>query len=99
MAIFSAATNVPGDFDSDGDVDGADFVIWQTNFPKPDGANLSMGDADGDFDVDGADFVIWQSHFPTSPLPGSSPVPEPGGILLVAIGGFLVVRGNRIRSK
>jgi hypothetical protein len=22
-----------GDFDSDGDVDGADFVVWQTNFP------------------------------------------------------------------
>jgi hypothetical protein len=89
MAIFSAATTVPGDFDSDGDVDGADFVAWQTNFPKPDGADLSMGDADGDFDVDGADFVVWQTHFPTSPLPGSSPVPEPSSFAIL-LSAFLV---------
>jgi autotransporter-associated beta strand protein len=72
----------PGDFDGDGDVDGADFVAWQTNFPTSTGATLAQGDADGDGDVDGADFVVWQTNFPFTPGPGQSPVPEPSGIVL-----------------
>jgi hypothetical protein len=76
----------PGDFDSDGDVDGADFVAWQTNFPKASGATLAQGDADGDGDVDGADFVVWQTNFPYTPGSGDSPVPEPQAALLALIG-------------
>jgi autotransporter-associated beta strand protein len=72
----------PGDFDSDGDVDGADFVAWQTHFPTPSGATLADGDADGDGDVDGADFVVWQTNFPFSPGPATSPVPEPNAWIL-----------------
>ncbi|MCC7083591.1 MAG: hypothetical protein IT427_01130, partial [Pirellulales bacterium] len=41
------AALVPGDFDSDGDVDGADFVAWQTHFPTASGATLADGDSDG----------------------------------------------------
>jgi hypothetical protein len=74
----------PGDFDGDGDVDGADFVAWQTNFPKESGAVLNQGDADGDGDVDGADFVVWQTNFPFTPSGGASPVPEPSGVILLA---------------
>jgi hypothetical protein len=79
---------VPGDFDSDGDVDGADFVAWQTNFPKASGAVLAEGDADADGDVDGADFVVWQTNFPFTPGGGAAPVPEPaaGWLVLAALG-------------
>ncbi|MCC7086779.1 MAG: right-handed parallel beta-helix repeat-containing protein [Pirellulales bacterium] len=62
----------PGDFDGDSDVDGADFVIWQTHFPMANGAMPTDGDGDCDGDVDGADFVIWQTHFPTAPGPGAA---------------------------
>jgi hypothetical protein len=75
----------PGDFDGDGDVDGADFVAWQTNFPKASGATLANGDADGDGDVDGADFVVWQTNFPYPPG-GVAPVPEPQAFILAACG-------------
>jgi hypothetical protein len=68
---------IAGDFDGDGDVDGADFVAWQTHFPMASGATLSDGDADGDGDVDGADFVVWQTNFPTGPDSAVAPVPEP----------------------
>jgi autotransporter-associated beta strand protein len=85
--IALVASLRPGDFDSDGDVDGADFVAWQTNFPKATGATLAQGDADGDGDVDGADFVVWQTNFPFTPGPGASPVPEPG-LLVFAITAF-----------
>jgi hypothetical protein len=71
LTIADNDTTLPGDFDSDGDVDGADFVAWQTHFPMATGATLATGDADGDGDVDGADFVAWQTHFPTSPTPGT----------------------------
>jgi hypothetical protein len=73
----------PGDFDLDGDVDGADFVVWQTHFPLATGATYSQGDADADNDVDGADFIIWQTNFPY-PL-GPAAVPEPATIALMLL--------------
>jgi hypothetical protein len=103
MAIYEAIPTVtppqPGDFDGDGDVDGADFVAWQTNFPKAADATLSEGDADGDGDVDGADFVVWQTNFPFTPSPGASPVPEPAAALLAAFAIPALIRYARVRRK
>jgi hypothetical protein len=94
----STLTLHAGDFDGDGDVDGADFVAWQTNFPKPTGAVLSEGDADGDGDVDGADFVVWQTNFPFTPSPGTSPVPEPAAGILSLIAACCLVAMRCRRS-
>jgi hypothetical protein len=69
--LVSSPVVVPGDFDFDNDVDGADFVAWQTHFPTAAGATRSMGDADSDGDVDGADFVVWQTNFPTAANTGA----------------------------
>jgi hypothetical protein len=77
---------VLGDFDGDRDVDGADFIVWQTNYPTLNGATLLQGDADGDADVDGADFAAWQSGFPTAPAAGVIPIPEPVNFLLMITG-------------
>lgn len=79
-----------GDFDFDGDVDGADFVAWQTNYPTTSGATLEDSDANGDGKIDGADFAAWQAGFPNGsppggPTPGSSPVAEPSTILLALL--------------
>jgi hypothetical protein len=94
--LFSPA-RLPGDFDSDGDVDGADFVAWQSHFPTASGATLTDGDADRDGDVDGADFVVWQTHFPSPPGPGASLIPEPASMFLAAIAAFgLMLFGRRL---
>jgi hypothetical protein len=97
LTFTASSTAQPGDFDGDGDVDGADFVAWQTNFPKATGATLAQGDADGDGDVDGADFVVWQTNFPFTPGPGASPVPEPTAIVLGVCSaiGLLVLRRRK----
>jgi hypothetical protein len=61
---------VSGDFDADGDVDGDDFLVWQSNFNDP---SPLGGDGDGDGDVDGNDFLIWQANFGSTlpdPIPG-----------------------------
>jgi autotransporter-associated beta strand protein len=58
LVLFSV---VPGDFDSNGTVDGDDFAAWQMNFPTASNATQAMGDGDGDGDVDGADFGVWQT--------------------------------------
>ena len=51
-----------GDFNSDGVVDSADFLVWrrQTGATVP---NFSGADGDGDGDVDQADFTIWRLNF------------------------------------
>jgi hypothetical protein len=100
LKVDSIQTAQAGDFDGDGDVDGADFVSWQTNFPTASGATLAQGDADGDGDVDGADFVVWQTNFPFTPGPGASPVPEPSALLLAAMTGIgLAALRCRRRSR
>jgi hypothetical protein len=67
------------DFDTDSDVDGDDFLIWQTGFGTPCGASLLDGDADGDADVDGDDFLIWQSQFGSGSMAGAAAAfPGPG---------------------
>jgi hypothetical protein len=114
MTFFEGANNVeeyiddvvlqtvahPGDFDSDGDVDGADFVAWQTHFPTATGATLADGDADADGDVDGADFVVWQTNFPFTPGSGVTSIPEPESLLLagnISIFGAILLVRRRIR--
>jgi hypothetical protein len=82
---------LPGDFDGDGDVDGADFVAWQTNYPLNNGATKQQGDSDDDGDVDGVDFAAWQNGFPTSPSPGTTVVPEPATIVPFILGGIVVL--------
>jgi hypothetical protein len=54
----------PADFDSDGDVDGSDFLRWQRGVGASGStANRANGDADLDFDVDGVDLAFWRSSF------------------------------------
>jgi len=49
-----AYIKTPGDFDGDGDVDGADFLMWQEGYAK------------GEYD--GLDFLTFQVAYPKAPL-------------------------------
>jgi len=57
----------PADFDADGDVDMADFMVFQDCFNGPNRApaqaSCGAADADGDADVDVADFLKFQDCF------------------------------------
>jgi hypothetical protein len=53
----------PGDFNGDGKVDGVDFLIWQSHYPRSSGGTPDGGDANGDGKVDGVDFLVWQTNY------------------------------------
>jgi hypothetical protein len=88
-----------GDFDSDGDVDGADFITWQTHYPLTQGAMSANGDANGDGDVDGADFAAWSANFPATPSPSFGLVPEPQSLVSMAVGGFVLTAFSACRYE
>jgi hypothetical protein len=54
---------LPGDANSDGKVDGIDFVIWLSNYNKTVTNGSSHGDFNNDGKVDGIDYAIWLSHY------------------------------------
>jgi hypothetical protein len=67
------STGTPGDFDSDGDVDGRDFLVWQRGgSPAP---------------LSSTDLAAWQNNYGTGGLAAVAAIPEPATwSLLLAIG-------------
>jgi hypothetical protein len=75
-----------GDFNNDGKVDGADYVIWRKTLGST--TNL-QADANGSLNIDAADYIHWRDNFGAPPGSGSGllgAVPEPGTTMLMLIG-------------
>jgi len=87
----------PGDFDNDGDADGADFLKWQ----RARGSADPMVDANVDGIVDGLDLAIWASSFGAKASGMSTAVPEPAGWALALLGplAMVLVRQRKLRGK
>jgi hypothetical protein len=72
---------LPGDFNRDGEVDAADYLVWRNSLGKvvPSG---TQADGNGDSTVDARDYRLWQLHFGRQ-LSDSAlvlhPIPEPAG--------------------
>ena len=63
---LAALSRPTADFNGDGAIDAADYVIWRKNK----GTNVlpgTLGDADGNGMVDDADYQIWRAQFGTTP--------------------------------
>jgi hypothetical protein len=83
------------DFDDDGDVDGADFLVWQRNVGTATGATREIGDANADGAVDAADLAAWRNMFPTA-VAAAAAIPEPCSLAIayLALGGVIAVSRN-----
>lgn len=85
------------DFDSDGDVDGKDFLIWQRGYGS--GTTRAQGDANSSGTVTGADLLVWQDQYGGTGGFAAIAVPEPMTFVLVTIavvaGGPRYVRRRR----
>ncbi len=95
--VAAAAPGPAADFNLDGKVDGADFLIWQRGFGIASGAMLAQGDADGNGTVDGNDLQLWSAEFGLTAAVGSASiagatVPEPSSIGLLLWGTCLLLK-------
>lgn len=72
----SLFVNHPGDFDSDDDVDGSDFLTWQQGLSRtPKSSN---------------DLLAWRTNYGHQTVPFSAFVPEPSTATLLCSGCFLI---------
>jgi len=70
-ALYSACVGNAADFDSDLDIDGVDFLMWQRGMGKNGLFITSSGDANRDGVVGTPDFSLWKSQ-----LGGAAPVAD-----------------------
>ncbi|MEO0529179.1 MAG: right-handed parallel beta-helix repeat-containing protein [Planctomycetota bacterium] len=89
---------LPGDYDGNGQVDNADYVVWTQQFGQTvNGDALPNADGNGDGVVDAADYAFWRDHAvelsgsqsAMDQEPDSTTVPEPLTTVLL-VGGILL---------
>lgn len=87
LAGLSPAPANNSDFNSDGIVDGADFIILQQGFGLTGQTGKTNGNANADTVVDGADLAIFKSKYGGPPATAAaSAVPEPASIATCLFG-------------
>ena len=92
-AIVGPSANA--DFNDDGSVDGADFLLWQRGFGDP--GSLAMGDANGDGIVDATDLEIWQVQYSSAggEIAASLAIPEPTTAALLCAAVVMIIAINQ----
>jgi hypothetical protein len=84
----AAPATGPGDFNSDGKVDGADYVVWRKD-------SASYGGAGG--------YTTWRTNFGNTYGSGSgsslASVPEPSSAMLLVVAGIVLGGAKRSRGN
>jgi hypothetical protein len=69
---FTVTVLNPGDYNRDGSVDAADYVVWRKTRGATGLPTFSGADGDGDGDVDSNDLAVWKANYgETSAPPGA----------------------------
>jgi hypothetical protein len=84
-----------GDFNGDGIVDGADYLVWQNHAGAT--GTTSTGDANGDGFVNAADLAVWTGQFGTDGGGAVQSVPEPSIVCFIGLPAFVLLEGNARR--
>jgi hypothetical protein len=83
---------LPGDYNSDGIVDAADYVVWRKSLDQTELALAADGNGDGE--VNAEDYAVWRANFGRLHLTGARvataastlpAIPEPPSFLLFVI--------------
>jgi hypothetical protein len=77
---------LPGDFNDDGKVDAADYIVWRKN----DGGTTALpNDDDLGTPIRAEHYTLWRAHFGEIEMPGvgaGGAIPEAGSFMLAAVG-------------
>lgn len=90
-----------GDYNGDGSVDAADYVVWRRSF----GASVPFGegaDGDGNGQIDESDYQIWRSHNGLVAGSGSNQsttVPEPAILPLTLLAMAVLLQQPAVRRR
>jgi hypothetical protein len=93
------------DYNHNGLVDAADYVLWRKTNGSPAAPPGSGADGNGDGTVNSLDYNLWRSHFGNVSGAGSggglstNSVPEPTGCILLTIGALLGIAPRRSRFQ
>jgi hypothetical protein len=97
---FSLDDVLPGDYNDDGTVDGADYTVWRNNRGGSDSALNGNGPGTGTVDDD--DYTYWRRHYGTGDGGGGgigTAVPEPSSVFLAILAAAAVFGfGRRDRA-
>jgi hypothetical protein len=89
---------VPGDYNNNGKVDAADYVLWRKGGPLANEVNMPGT-------VNAADYTAWRARFGNTSGSGSgavvsnATVPEPACIAMFLLGGVLFGATQRLRLR
>jgi hypothetical protein len=103
LSTVALAATLPGDFNLDGEVSAADYVVWRKSVGAT-GPGLAA-DANQDQVIDDADYSVWRANFGavagSSTALFASSVPEPTSITLAGLAflGCLSRRRRPIQRK
>ncbi|MEX2171435.1 MAG: hypothetical protein WD851_19100 [Pirellulales bacterium] len=93
LAWIPAEGAIPGDYNSDGSVNQADYTKWRGDFGKW-VAKGGGADGNGDGVVNAADYAVWRDHYTPAVALGTA-VPEPAAFalaLMALLGWHLGIR-------
>ncbi len=100
QVVLSVVPALEGDYNANGVVDAADYVLWRS-MRNQSGAGLPA-DGDRNGTVNDLDYNVWASNFGSvldGAAPGIAAVPEPTTAASILIGLFVVYSGRRKRMQ
>ena len=103
--LFALPSAAMGDFNADGTVDAADYVVWR--MMNGQSGELLAADGNGNGQVDAGDYDVWIANMGQSPASGGAAssngnssaivgVPEPAGFVLALVG-IIILSSIRCR--
>jgi hypothetical protein len=102
--FFALPSAAMGDFNADGMVDIADYLVWRKTMDQT--GTLLAADGNGNGSVDAGDYNVWQAHFgemvgsggASGTSQSQSAVPEPSAAALMFIAAAVTVASTQ-RAK
>jgi hypothetical protein len=94
LEYFLPDDDLAGDFNDDGLVDAADYVVWRKHLGSADETSLN-GNGDGQNGVDDGDNDLWVLNFGDTDSGASAAAPEPGSLAFALLGVMMVIAGAR----